>query len=327
MLVNLVQRTPEWHAWRNEGLTASEIAVVLGLSPDKTAWRLWSEKTGRLPREDLSANPYVRAGVINEPRLRAYLETKYATMIVPGCYEYDDDPRLRASLDGLSLDDVVYELKWPGPATWTDVAIRGTRADAFRLYQPQVQMQLLCTNCQRGKLVFGREGEAGIETIEFDIVADAAFHAEIMRQGDAFLACLASDKPPVKDRSKDPFVPVGMKERAWAERARKLRDLESRVVAKRAELDDLESEKAQLVEPLLEMMGEYFVADHDGVAITRYRQDGSVDYRGIVKERLALDDAELDAYRGASSMRKRIRVTPEAQADDGGEERVVSDYF
>ena len=31
--IDLQQRTPEWLVWRNQGITATEIAVVLGKSP------------------------------------------------------------------------------------------------------------------------------------------------------------------------------------------------------------------------------------------------------------------------------------------------------
>ena len=43
-VVDLKQRTPEWHAWRNAGVTASEATVLLG-SPYKTPWRLWAGAT------------------------------------------------------------------------------------------------------------------------------------------------------------------------------------------------------------------------------------------------------------------------------------------
>jgi len=49
-----IQRSPEWFAWRRgddlgDGprITASEIGIILGISPYKTAHRLWLEKTGQ----------------------------------------------------------------------------------------------------------------------------------------------------------------------------------------------------------------------------------------------------------------------------------------
>ncbi|MCK7472162.1 MAG: hypothetical protein MZU95_16445 [Desulfomicrobium escambiense] len=45
-IIDLVQRSPEWQAWRAGGVTASEAAVILGRSPYQTPWRLQAEKTG-----------------------------------------------------------------------------------------------------------------------------------------------------------------------------------------------------------------------------------------------------------------------------------------
>lgn len=41
-IVNLSQRTPAWLAWRAQGVTASEAAVILNRSPYQTPWRLWA---------------------------------------------------------------------------------------------------------------------------------------------------------------------------------------------------------------------------------------------------------------------------------------------
>jgi predicted phage-related endonuclease len=38
-VVNLQQRTPEWHQWRNLGVSASEAIIVLGQCPLKTIYR------------------------------------------------------------------------------------------------------------------------------------------------------------------------------------------------------------------------------------------------------------------------------------------------
>ena len=42
-IVDLPQRTPAWHAWRNAGVTPSEVPILMG-SPYKTPWRLWAER-------------------------------------------------------------------------------------------------------------------------------------------------------------------------------------------------------------------------------------------------------------------------------------------
>lgn len=48
--------SPEWHAARRDGIGASEIAAVVGLSPFESAFSLWHRKAGNLPGPD-PANP------------------------------------------------------------------------------------------------------------------------------------------------------------------------------------------------------------------------------------------------------------------------------
>ena len=42
--VKAEQRSPEWFALRADGITATEAAVIAGLSPYKTPYALWAEK-------------------------------------------------------------------------------------------------------------------------------------------------------------------------------------------------------------------------------------------------------------------------------------------
>ena len=55
-VVDLNQRSDEWLNWRSLGVTATDIPVILGLSPYKTVWQLWAEKTGRINPPDLSGS-------------------------------------------------------------------------------------------------------------------------------------------------------------------------------------------------------------------------------------------------------------------------------
>lgn len=56
----------EWHAARRNGIGASEIAAVVGLSPFESAFSLWHRKAGNLPGPDPS-NPLFYWGHALEP--------------------------------------------------------------------------------------------------------------------------------------------------------------------------------------------------------------------------------------------------------------------
>ena len=63
-IINLSQGEPTWLAWRQQGVTASDAAVVLNQSPYKTRWRLWAEKTGFTKEAKVDNNPWVRQGLL-----------------------------------------------------------------------------------------------------------------------------------------------------------------------------------------------------------------------------------------------------------------------
>ena len=45
-VIDITQRTPDWHAWRNAGVSASDAAAVLGVSR-ATVYALRKESQGR----------------------------------------------------------------------------------------------------------------------------------------------------------------------------------------------------------------------------------------------------------------------------------------
>lgn len=118
-IVDLKQRTPAWHAWRNAGITASEALVLMG-SPYKTPWRLWAEKRGLVLPEDLSGNPHVQRGIGQEPIARRRFEDRHGVLLLPICAESTEESILRASFDGLTDDGYPVELEAPTEAKFRD---------------------------------------------------------------------------------------------------------------------------------------------------------------------------------------------------------------
>lgn len=66
LLGDFAPNSPEWHAARRNGIGASEIAAVVGLSPFESAFSLWHRKKGNLPGADPS-NPLFYWGHALEP--------------------------------------------------------------------------------------------------------------------------------------------------------------------------------------------------------------------------------------------------------------------
>ena len=104
-VVALEQRSPEWHHWRRQGVTASDAAVLLGESPHKTAYQLWEDKLGLSEPPELSGNPNVQRGAQQEDDARIAMESALGSSpLLPVCAEFDGNPRLRASFDGVTAE-------------------------------------------------------------------------------------------------------------------------------------------------------------------------------------------------------------------------------
>ena len=112
-VINVSQRSDAWRVWRAQGMSASEAAIIMGRSPYKTPWRLWSEKTGLVLEQALDNNPLIRVGIEDEAKALQHFEEQHAVLLLPLCGESERYPLLRASFDGLSESNEPVEIKCP----------------------------------------------------------------------------------------------------------------------------------------------------------------------------------------------------------------------
>jgi len=312
-IVDVTQRSPEWLRWRAQGITASEAAVVLGRSPYKTPWRLWAERTGLAREADLSANPHVQRGVAQEDWARKAFEERHGTLLLPLCGESEEHPVLRASFDGIADDGSPVELKVPAEHTFAEVAARKTQAPAFRLYWPQVQHQLFVADAERGWLMFYGGPE---RLLEFPVERDEAFLGEKLVPGCLqFWEAIAKHKEPPRDPARDLYVPVGEELDHWSVLAGEYRDL----LREKARLDALLKESKEDLDrietALIAMMGGFLAAEAAGLKVTRFLQNGAIDYGKALKALLPdLDAAALEEYRRKASERVRVTALDEETA-------------
>jgi putative phage-type endonuclease len=113
------QRTPEWYAYREQRLTASDIASVFNKNPFGTYRDLLAKKgLPADPNDDtwksMAVNPFIVHGVKYEPVATWFYEyLKDTTITEFGCLPHEDIPFLGASPDGISKDGVMLEIKCP----------------------------------------------------------------------------------------------------------------------------------------------------------------------------------------------------------------------
>jgi putative phage-type endonuclease len=148
-IIDLDQRSPEWRSWRFEGVTATDITVLMGSSPYKTILQLWEEKINLY--EDTASNPAINYGNEQEPFARAWIEENQGIELKPLCVVNEASEIARCSLDGYdALHNVIYEIKCPYSVK---KAVEARINDQVPLYWVhQLQWQLFITGCPKGFL-------------------------------------------------------------------------------------------------------------------------------------------------------------------------------
>jgi putative phage-type endonuclease len=151
----LDQGTGDWFQWRQQGVTASTVAAMVGVEKwGNTAKTIWTEKTG--PITPSNENADMQRGKRLEAPARELYESLFGWSVDPLCVIHDDYDFVRASLDGLRADDqLVVEIKCPREANHqkaisiaavTDAMERQRMFDySFQSYRYQILFQLLIT--------------------------------------------------------------------------------------------------------------------------------------------------------------------------------------
>jgi putative phage-type endonuclease len=107
------QRTPEWFAQRQGAVTASDMATVLQENKYKTPWSLLLDKCDANPKPFIG-NEATRWGAYYEDiAIEKYCELRNKKVLSFGLLIHPDYPFLGGSVDGLTTDGIVIEVKCP----------------------------------------------------------------------------------------------------------------------------------------------------------------------------------------------------------------------
>jgi len=102
----------QWLEWRKNGITSTDISVIMGNNPYTTPLQLWEKKCGY--REESPMNAAMEHGIQTEERARQWLNAHLQLNLKPVCIEDTSDSIFRASLDGFDFDQkVLVEIKCP----------------------------------------------------------------------------------------------------------------------------------------------------------------------------------------------------------------------
>lgn len=155
-IVDLVQGTEEWHAWRRSGTGGSDAPVVLGISPYKTPLQLYREKVNEptFAEEDESNEFIFAKGHKVESLIRKQFAELTGVEMKPVCIRHEKFDFMIASLDGFDSRLGVLEAKLVGKD-----ALEAAREGIIpHHHMAQVQHQLEVGDVDVGQW-FGHDGK------------------------------------------------------------------------------------------------------------------------------------------------------------------------
>lgn len=189
MLVQVTQNSPEWLEFRSTRIGASDVPIIMGKSPYKTALELWREKKGEIQPKN-SQNPAINKGHEYEPIARKIYEDATGLVYSPAVFVRNTLDYLMASLDGYNYETrTAVEIKYQGLATHLSDVIA-------EHYMIQMQTQMLVSGCTMVYLIsYNPEAlDSPIRAIE--VTADKKMQSEILAAVIKFKQSLDDGIPP-----------------------------------------------------------------------------------------------------------------------------------
>lgn len=189
------QRSNQWHELRKSKIGASDVPIVCGVSPYKTPYTLWLEKSGRKEPDEM--NIAMQKGIVLEDVLRNNFQVEVDEIFMPKVNIHPEVEFLMASLDGINIDnDWILEIKTCGKLVMENVK----KGEIPLHHKYQAQCQLMCTPTAK-KVTFNYYNDATHETHNLDVFADEEIQRDILFKCTEFYEHMIYDTPPPLDES------------------------------------------------------------------------------------------------------------------------------
>lgn len=286
-----IQGTQEWLQMRKSKITATDTAIIMGISPWKTPLQLFKEKGQDLTHRFVT--PAMERGNDLEPIAREYFTMKTGIKLLP-----KEDPRnvvihpefswMMASFDGISeCGEVSLEIKCPNPES-KDHAL-ATKQEISEIYIPQNQHQI---ECKRPKIHFYLVFDGFVGSY-FEVKKDLSFCKRMLEEDKKFYDCLINKTPP--DPTDRDYNEI--QDSSWIACADRIRT--RRQLYKQLEQEEEEDKN------LLISLSKGSNTRGGGISICQISRKGNVDYTKIP----VLKGIDLEQYRKPTTNSWRINVT------------------
>ncbi|MDD2711342.1 MAG: YqaJ viral recombinase family protein [Simplicispira sp.] len=197
---NLIQGSPDWHAYRAQHDNASDAPAMMGVSSYKTRDELIAERAmGITPEVNAATQRRFDSGHRFEALARPLAEAIIGEDLSPVTGSQDDG-RLSASFDGLTmLDDVAFEHKRLNERLRAVLSVPGcTGADLPLEYQIQMEQQCAVSGCEKVLFMASAwaDDDALIEEMHCWYTPNLELRAKIVAGWEQFHKDLAAYTPP-----------------------------------------------------------------------------------------------------------------------------------
>lgn len=286
--VSLQQGSLEWKEFRKSRVAASDVPIIMGVSPYKTQYELAMEKLGLKTDEKYSR--VMQLGHEFEPKIRARVEIDMNLAFPDVVLFKRDIPWQMASLDGYNADTAEFlEIKYMGEKNFEEVKATGP----LDHHKPQLEMQFHVTGAQKGYYVpytLDKEQKNITSYAVIPIESEASLRKEMLPAIERFYeqVIIGQELPEPGERDEmivnNPDLILAAEE--YIKLSAKAKDLDKSIEALKEKLLDGTS---------------YPVCRIKDLKITSYMQRGVVDYKKA-------PGIDWEQYRKPAALRRRITI-------------------
>ncbi len=277
-ILDIEQGSPEWHSLRKTKITATDAAVIMGVSPWKSKTKLYQDKKSDDAPNFVSEK--MQRGIDLEPIARDLFIIQSNIEVEPKVIVKD---WAMASLDGMSEDGKhIVEIKCPGEKDHQS-ALSGKVPD---YYYPQLQHQMFV--CDVDEMYY--YSFDGADGVILTVKRDNEFIEKMIIEEKKFYDCLMTDTPPEPDENDY----VERTDLPWEKCA-----LNWLLVT--SQIKELEKIEEDLRKQLISLSGESN-SRGAGISLCQVQRKGNVDYSKIPE----LKGVDLELYRKSAITTWRI---------------------
>lgn len=270
MEIDIEIGSDEWKSLRRKCVTATDIPVLMNVGFE-TPYQRWMKK---ITGEETEQNDDMKRGIELEPYVRSLAEERFQTVFYPETHVHAQKSWALASLDGLSPNGLLIEIKCPR-LKGHSIAVMGIIPE---YYFPQVQWQMYVVGVKSMQFLSYFEGDL----VNVEVHRDDLYLQDVIRKAEEFYDCIVNLRAPaltekdVKEVVMDESFEAAAQE--W--------------MAAKAHLDQWEMMEKEARAKLQAYAQKGSVKGY-GIKVMKLIRSGNVDYSAIPE----LKNVDLNQYR------------------------------